>query len=302
MASRNRKLVLALLAVGFLLLGVLPMCSFQVRITEYAIVETFGEYKLVAEPGFNWKLPWPLQKVHKLDRSLKLMESRYEETYFQDDKNLVITMYVLWKIDRPLHFFSRAGSRLELEQSLRDAVGTEKSIVCAQHPVTHLVSTDPEQRRFARVEQEILARVRERTQDEYGIEIVGLGIQQLMLPPNTTDAVLERMATDRRRRADAIRNSGKSEANRIETAAQQQHDEAVAAAEAKAADIRSDADLKVAELYNEFKGEEGREFAVFLRQLDALEEVLKSETTLIMDRRTPPFDLLQQPPADEPAP
>ena len=52
---------------------------YQVRLTEAAIVETFGRYALTTDPGLHLKWPYPLQKVYKLDTTRQLLETQHEE-------------------------------------------------------------------------------------------------------------------------------------------------------------------------------------------------------------------------------
>jgi regulator of protease activity HflC (stomatin/prohibitin superfamily) len=64
----------------------------------------------------------------------------------------------------------------------------------------------------------------------------------------------------------------------------------LAEAEKKAMEIRGQADAEAAKSFEVFK--EHPELAVFLLKLNALEASLKDRSTLILDERTPPFDLL----------
>lgn len=65
----------------------------------------------------------------------------------------------------------------------------------------------------------------------------------------------------------------------------------MARAESEATVIRGEAEAKAAEALKTFR--ENPELAVFLIKLEALEKALKEKATLVLDLRTPPFDLLQ---------
>jgi regulator of protease activity HflC (stomatin/prohibitin superfamily) len=69
----------------------------------------------------------------------------------------------------------------------------------------------------------------------------------------------------------------------------------------RASDIRSEADAKVIQLIGEAEAEAAKslgvfqqnpELAIFRLKLKALEDTLKQRATLILDQRTPPYDLL----------
>ena len=46
--------------------------SYQLSVNEVAVVTTFGKPKVEERPGLHARLPWPLQKVVKLDRRQQL--------------------------------------------------------------------------------------------------------------------------------------------------------------------------------------------------------------------------------------
>ncbi len=299
MNLKNKKLSLLIAGLGIAVFGLLPLCSYQVRTTEVAIVETFGKYRTVTEPGLKWKLPWPIQKVQKLDRSLQFLESKYEENYLADGKNLVLTMFAVWKIDDPARFRESLGSRDAAQRILTDMIRTEKGVVLARHPIDHLISTNPQQRQFEQIETEILDRVQTKAADKYGIHIEAVGIEQMLLPPKITKPVFERMASERRNKAGIIRQAGEYEATLIKADAKRKSDEIRNKARFEAAGIRSDGDEEAAKLYEEIQGEEGKQFAIFLRQLDALDEIMSRQTTLVIDRDVPPFNLLKGDMVDE---
>ena len=51
------------------------------RKTEVAVVTTFGKpTRTNTEPGAYFKLPWPIQKVHKFDQRIQNFEDKYDES------------------------------------------------------------------------------------------------------------------------------------------------------------------------------------------------------------------------------
>ncbi len=294
MKKKTNKLTsLIVLAAGLLVFGLFPLCSYQVRTTEVAIVETFGKYRTVAEPGLKWKMPWPIQKVHKLDRTLQILESKYEENYLSDGKNLVLTIFATWQMDDPAKFREKIGSHEKARRILSDMIRTEKGVVLSRHPITHLISTDPNERRFEQIEGEIHDRIKVKALQTYGIKVESLGIEQMLLPAKITKPVFDRMARERRNKAAETLNIGKTKAGSIRAKANRESAEIRTKAKAEAADIRSDGDQAAAKLYEKIQGEEGKEFAIFLRQLDALEEIMGKKTFLVIDRDVAPFSLLR---------
>jgi membrane protease subunit HflC len=70
------------MTIGALLIVIfgLLLFLFQVRTSEVAVVTTFGRpTRPITEPGLYTKWPWPIQKVHKLDKRIQNFESKFEE-------------------------------------------------------------------------------------------------------------------------------------------------------------------------------------------------------------------------------
>ena len=89
----------------------------------------------------------------------------------------------------------------------------------------------------------------------------------------------------------AILNEGRLEAGKIRANGRKERGQIEATAREKAKRIRSEGDLAAAEAYKVF--EKDREFAIFLRELESLEQLMSKETTLIIDRDSKPFSLLK---------
>lgn len=296
----------ATFAIGLLLFVVfgLLLFTFQVRVTEVAVVTTFGRPSGsgITEPGLYFKWPWPIQKIHRFDRRTHNFESKYEETLTADSFNLLAMTYAGWTITEPSVFFPKFGSDLgQVEKALEGMVRSAQNAVIGRHPFAHFVNTDPAQLKFTEIEREILQLVQEQCRaNRYGIEVQFLGIKRLGLPESVTQSVFETMRTERNRLAKAIESEGTAEASRIRAAANAEAARTLAEADAKATRIRSQGEAAALQYYQVF--EQNPELANLLLSLSALEAILKERATLILDQRTPPFDLLNAPKAPAPAP
>src|SRR5215212_9986732 len=96
------------MAVGALLILIfgLLLFLFQVRTSEVAVVTTFGKpTRPITDPGLYIKAPWPIQKVHKLDKRVQNFESKFEEMSTPDGFNLLVMVYAGWRISEPTLFF-----------------------------------------------------------------------------------------------------------------------------------------------------------------------------------------------------
>ncbi len=92
---------------------VLVMVSYQVRFTEVAVVETLG--RPGDEPvgaGWHVRWPWPVQRVIKYDMRTQHFEGIYEQMQTADERNVLLSVYVCWKVDNPLLFREAVGEEL----------------------------------------------------------------------------------------------------------------------------------------------------------------------------------------------
>jgi modulator of FtsH protease HflC len=289
---KNNRLTLV---VGVILVVVffLLLFTFQVRQTEVVMVTTFDRpTRPESEPGLKFKWPYPIQKVYRFDKRTQNFEDEFEETLTGDSYNLLAMVYVGWTVaDVELFFrsFPQATPRAA-EPALRGLIRSAKNAVVGKHKFADFISTDAKQLKFVEIEKEILDHVKQEALQKYGIGIDFLGIKKLGLPEPVTQKVFDRMTAERQREVDRLKAQGEAEAMRIRSAADRDRDKILAGAEREASAIRSEGDAEAAKSFEVFK--DHPELAVFLLKLNALEASLKDRSTLILDERTPPFDLL----------
>jgi modulator of FtsH protease HflC len=292
------------LGIGFLL-ALIFLCMlvcFQVRQTEIALVTTFGKPTRSInadpnhpEPGLKFKLPWPLQKVQIFDKRIQSFEGKgdkFEETLTQDRLPLLIRVYAGWEISNPALFRERFGGSMERAQmDLEGLVRSAKNSVVGNHPFAHFISPDEKQVRIPEIEQQILASIQAPATANYGIDIRFLGIERLGLPQSITQKVFDRMKEERQRYVQRLQAEGEARARDIRTAANQKATNIISKAEAQVIEIRGQADAEADRALRVF--EQNPELAIFLLKINALEESTKGRPpTLILDQRTPPFDLM----------
>jgi membrane protease subunit HflC len=198
-----------------------------------------------------------------------------------------------WSVKDPRVFLERLGgdasaAEQKLEGLLRDA----KNSVVGQHPLGDFISTNEKDLKFDLIEKEMLTAIQAKAADaSYGLEISLLGIKQLGLPESITTKVFDRMKAEREQLAAQFKGEAAAEDLRIRSEANRQRDSLLADAERQATIIKGQADAAVADQLKTF--ETNPELAVFLLKLNAVESSLKERSTLVLDPRTPPFDLLR---------
>ncbi|MFM7555028.1 MAG: protease modulator HflC, partial [Verrucomicrobiota bacterium] len=252
------------------------------------------------EPGLYLRLPYPIQNVYKFDRRLQNFERKYEQTLTRDKKSPILSVFVGWRIADAELFLKRfSGDILRAEASLESVVRNIQNSVIGRHDFSELIAPDPSQVKFEQIEKEMKDAMAVTALKEYGIAIEIVGIKQLGLPESQTAKVFERMKAERERLSKKFIAEGTAEAMRIRSEAELQRDTTLAEARRKALVLRGEAEAKATEFYKVLNQDES--LARFLISLNSLEASLKDRSTLILDEKTAPLNLLRGDAAATPA-
>lgn len=296
----KRPVTLAVGALVVLVLG-LQLVAFRVRENERAVVLTFGEAtREIGDPGLYAKWPWPVEQVVWFDGRLRVLEGPLEECQTEDGKSLLVSSFVVWHVKDPLAFHKTIGSvdqgDHQLERDLRDA----QSKAIGRFPWSAIVSQEREKLRWDEVEARIGEALKERVARQYrtgrdasardAVEVAFVGIRRLALPETTTERVFERMKAEREARAAEILAQGDAEAAKIKADAETEKQKALDEAAAYEKKVVAEAERAAAEHAAVYGQDE--DLAIFLRKLEALKKVLAKRSTIVLDTKTPPFDLL----------
>ncbi|MCP4262078.1 MAG: protease modulator HflC [Planctomycetes bacterium] len=287
----------------FIALVVLVMClyliSFQVRETESALVTRFGKpVRTITEPKLCFKLPAPIERVHRFDSRLHVFEADLGETTTKGAVPIIVNTYVVWKIKEPLKFLNSVGTTKDAEDKLYSQITDTQNRVIGQHSFSEFVNSDPAKIKFKAIEGEMLADLEQTLSDEYGIQIKTLGIKQLKVNKDVTVKVFERMKAARSLRTKATISEGEGEATRIRGDANFKKSVLLNTAQARALAIKGQGDAEAAK-FNEMLDEDP-ELAMFLRNIESMVKMLKERSTLVIPADFEPFKLLKEPPSLKP--
>ncbi|MFA5238536.1 MAG: protease modulator HflC [Phycisphaerae bacterium] len=272
---------------------VLYFVSFQVREIESALVTTFGKpTRQITEPGWCFKWPAPIERVYKFDSRMRVYEAELGETTTRGAVPIIVNTYVVWKIAEPLVFFNAVGTIKEAESKLHSQLTDTQNKIIGSHDFAEFVNSDPSKIKFEDIQNEMLADLQKSVRADYGIEIKTLGIKQLKINEDVSKDVFARMQAERNRKTEATIAEGNAEAVRIRTDADSKKTELLAAAEARAKAIRAEGDAEAAKYYKLL--EEDPEFAIFLRNIEALKKYLENRSTIVFSADTEPFKLLKE--------
>jgi len=292
--KRNSLIVI----VGILLVFIFGfwLCAFQVRTTETAVVTTFGKAtRSITNAGLYFKAPPPIQRVYKFDQRIQSseFENKFREDLTADSNPLLTSVYIGWRISQPDVFLQKFPNGIsEVEPQLANLLSSTKSAVVGKHPLSDFVSANAGGSKFGAIEDEILAAVQERlTNSNYGIKIEFLGFKKIGLPEATTEKVFARMTSERNVLISAAQHEGEAKASNIRSEADLRASKILSAAQGEALRIQGQGEAEASKYLAAFQ--QNPELASFLFRLDALQSSLKDKTTLIFDQQTEPFTLFK---------
>jgi membrane protease subunit HflC len=299
----NKNLITTVIGAVLVVIFALLLFTFQVRQSEVVVVTTFLKpTRSIDEPGFYFKLPWPVQQVNRFDKRIQNFEDKFSQTLTADNNNLIVTIYTGWQISDAEQFMKvfPGGSISAAQRALDSMLRNAKSAVIASNSLSAFVNADPQQLKFDQMEDEIKGKVQaELSTNNYGISLDFLGFKKIELPESVTAAVFTRMTADRTRIINSLQSDGDRRASEIKSAADRQAAGLVNNALADAVRIRGEGEAEAAGTYTNFQ--QNPELELILLRIDALKQALNRQSTLIFDERTPPFDLFQNLPTNSPA-
>ncbi len=256
---------------------------------EQAIVILFGEPKrTIDEPGLHFKLPLA-EQVIILEKRILSLDLPEREIRTGDEKQIVVDDFARFKIVDPLKTYTNvrneAGASAKLERTL---IGAVRQVI-SESPLPLLMSEG---------RGNLMEQVRERTNKEaasYGLKVVDVRFKRVDLPEANSQAVFDRMRTERQREATEKRAEGRKRAVTIRAEAERRVAEIEAGAQLKAQITRGEADGQAVKIFAEAFGKD-EEFFEFYRTMEAYKKALgKDDTRLVLSPDSEFFKLFVDP-------
>jgi modulator of FtsH protease HflC len=267
-----------IIAVLILLLAIVGYGSlFTVDQRKLAIVIQLGNpVRVVSDPGLHVKYPL-INSVIYVDKRILDLESPPQEVIASDQKRLVVDAFARYRIDDPLKFYQTVstieGARSRLSTLLVSALRR----VLGEATFIQLVRDERPQ---------LTARMREQLDREaaaFGIVVVDVRIRRADLPEQNSQAVYQRMQTERQRIAAEARAQGSQRSQEIRARADRDVTVLIAESQSKAEQTRGDGDAKRNSIFAEAYGRDPSFFS-FYRSMQAYETGLRPTDTRMLLR------------------
>ncbi|MGO1118215.1 protease modulator HflC [Rhodovibrionaceae bacterium A322] len=271
----NNKFLLPL-AVLVLIGGVLLYsATFIVRQTEQAIVLQFGEFKWAeTTPGLKFKMPF-IQDVLYYERRVLNLDPPTQRVLLSDQKPLLVNAYARYRIVDALRFFQRVRSEANAETRLDTIVNATMRGVLGNVNLTAVLSDER-----VKIMQDIQTQVNAEA-ERLGIAIVDVRIRRADLPDETSEAVYNRMKTEREREAAEFRAQGFEMSQSIKASADREATVIQAEAEKEAEILRGDGDAARTTILADAYGKDPS-FFEFYRSMQAYDSALDGDKSLLV--------------------
>lgn len=278
--------------------------TYTVRFTEAAVLTTFGSAGTGAEkttPGLKFKWPDPIQSVTKYDTRARFLQTQSQTQQTADSKQVVVESFCTWRVKNPLTFFQRfsnAGDHAAdhyrkaeevLRGNLRSALGE-----VSKFQLKELFTAEAKTSKLSELESQVLGAIKtgsagQASVDDYGVEIVTVGINRIVLPEETTKAVFESMKSERRTIVANLESRGSSAAAAIRSAADSNARRIEEFTKTLAEEIRKKGDEEAKPYIEQMR--EAPELAIFLKNIDMMRETMAKRMTFVFSTSMPGLEL-----------
>ena len=274
-------------------LGVLVISSlFVVAQTENALVLQFGKMvRVVDTPGLKMKIPF-IQDVKFFDRQLLTYNLPVIEVNAGDQKRMVVDMYVRYRITDILTFIKNVGTKEGLQNRLGKIMPDIMQEVIGRVPLSEMLSKNR-----ARIMNEI-QRKAQASAKAFGIDIDpaqggDVRIIRADLPSENSEAIFNRMESERRQEARQFRAEGDEQAQGVRARAERDRTVLLADARKQAEILRGQGDSEATRIYAK-AFEKDRAFFRFYRSMMAYQEALGSDATFVLSPQNPFLRFMNQ--------
>ena len=306
--------------IGLVVILVLLVATgsfFTVREDRQVILTQFGKPvgKPIVNPGLKFKLPF-IQVANQMEKRVLEWDGLSTQMPTRDKLYINVDTFARWEIEDPLEYFEKLRDERSAQSRLDDILGSETRNMVARHDLIEIIRSTkdrvPQQQedigeilgeqgslepiRIGRsaIEKEIHAAAKGKLED-FGIRLLDVRFKRINYTSAVETRIFERMISERQQIAERFRSEGAGEAARILG----NMDKEVRTIESEAYKrIQTElgrADAESTRIYAEAYGgsSEQEEFYSFTKTLEAYQDILGKDTSLILSTDSELFDMLK---------
>lgn len=298
---------------------VLFSAVYTVNEVQQMIITQFG--KPVGEPvttaGLKIKIPF-IQEVNPIDKRVLEWDGSPSDMPTKDKLYISVDLFARWRIVDPLQYFLRLRDERSAQSRLDDILGSETRNAVAKHELIEIIRTTkdrvplrdsllagaqqeakmgslvPINKGRKLVEKEIFDAAAEKVQ-VFGIELLDIRFKRINYNQSVRPKIYDRMISERRQIAERFLSEGNGEAARIRGNRVRDLNKIQSEAYREVEEIRGVADAKATEIYAKAYNQspEAVEFYEFTRTMQAYQDIIESNSTLILSTDSDLFKFLK---------
>jgi len=226
------------LAAGAILLGLYIIGSsfYVLRESELALLIRLGAPSgVIDEPGLKLKIPF-IDSLVFYDGRLQTLLPPTEQVILGDQKRIEVETYAHFRISDPLRFYQAVRTLEQANAELTQMISSSLRRELGQVQLLSLLSVQ-RQGTVAKIEKDVADRA-----SALGIEVTEVRLHRADLPAETSQAIYDRMTSERQREAKELRAQGFEWAQQIQAKADSERTVLLSQAQRQANITRGDAD------------------------------------------------------------
>jgi len=276
------RYLISIIFIGILFIVIAFSSFFTISEDEYAVLTQFGKpSRTITQAGLYMKRPFFWETVHRIDRRNHIFSSQPIQLLLGDKNPLIITCYICWHVSEPQVYFQSIVDQTIARQKLGDMITSQLGSVLGGYTLPDIINPENEKVKLSQIEKEILDTANLKTRDQYGIEIVQLGVRKIEYPSIVAKAVFNRMRSEREKEAMKYRAEGMEKAAVIKAKADRKAKEIIAEATMKAEQIKAEGDQKALQIYAKTY-EKDPAFYEYIKSLELYKQILQKNSTIVL--------------------
>lgn len=217
---------------------------FTVGQTQQVLITQFGQpVRVITKPGLHAKIPL-MQTAISFDRRLLDYALPPEEVILGDQRRLIVDSFARYKISDPLGYYQAVGpTEAGIQARLNSVVSSALRRVLGNEQLLNVLSS---------ARGRIMATIRDQVNKEmtgFGVSVEDVRIRRADLPEENTQAILQRMQSERQRVAAQLRAEGAEAAAKIRADAERDRTVLLAQAKATADKLRGEGEAQAITIY-----------------------------------------------------
>jgi membrane protease subunit HflC len=268
---------------------VASLSAFVVQQTQQALVLRLGAInRVVTDPGLKFKVPF-IDSVITIDKRVLDLDLPVQEVLASDQNRLSVDAFARYRIANALLFFQTVNNINGANAQMNRIANSSIRNILADSTYTAIVRTD-RAALMNRIQDDVNRQAR-----AFGIEIVDVRLTRVDLPAANSQAVFQRMQTERQREAADLRANGSQTSQEIRARADRDVQVLLGEAGRKSDETRGQGDAERNRIFAAAFSKDP-EFFSFYRSMQAYEAGLKAgETRMVLSPNSDFFRFFNDP-------